>query len=215
MKQLPIYASGICLLMSAYPLQASSIPVGLFSQGQLAGWEDKSFKGSTQYQLQRDGQTQVLVANVADGASGKFKKMKIDLNRTPYLNWRWKVDQAWVGLNEKTKAGDDYPARLYVVVERGLLGISSKTVNYVWASQQPVGSLWPNAFTSQAALIAVESGNQNVQQWRTYKRNVKADLKQAFAENITQIDAIALMSDGDNSHQSGRAYFGDIWFTAD
>ncbi|MGL4996787.1 MAG: DUF3047 domain-containing protein, partial [Deefgea sp.] len=161
------------------------------------------------------GQTQVLVANVAGGASGKFKKVKIDLNRTPYLNWRWKVDQAWIGLNEKTKAGDDYPARLYVVVERGLLGISSKTVNYVWASQQPVGSLWPNAFTSQAALIAVESGNQNTQQWRSYKRNVKADFKNAFGEDFAQIDVVALMSDGDNSQQSGRASFGDIWFTAE
>jgi len=215
MKQFPIFALGICLVMSAYPLRAASIPVGQFSQGQLAGWEDKSFKGSTQYQLLRDGQTQVLVANVAGGASGKFKKVKIDLNRTPYLNWRWKVDQAWLGLNEKTKAGDDYPARLYVVVERGLLGISSKTVNYVWASQQPVGSLWPNAFTSQAALIAVESGNQNTQQWRSYKRNVKADLKHAFGEDFMQIDIVALMSDGDNSQQSGRAFFGDIWFTAD
>lgn len=215
MKQLPIFSSGICWMMSAFTLRAETIPVGQFSQGQLAGWEDKAFKGMTQYQLQRDGQTQVLAAEVMGGASGKFKKIKIDLNRTPYLNWRWKVDQAWPGLNEKTKAGDDYPARLYVVVERGLLGISSKTVNYVWASQQPVGSLWPNAFTSQAALIAVESGNQNVRQWRTYKRNVKADLKEAFGENFTQIDAIAVMSDGDNSQQSGRACFGDIWFTSD
>ncbi|MBM5574976.1 DUF3047 domain-containing protein [Deefgea sp. CFH1-16] len=51
--------------------------------------------------------------------------------------------------------------------------------------------------------------------WRNYKRNVKADLKQAFGEDFTQIDIVALMSDGDNSQQSGRAYFGDIWFTAD
>ncbi|MGL6177071.1 MAG: DUF3047 domain-containing protein [Vibrionaceae bacterium] len=204
--------SAIAILSSSY-VSAETVPVGQFSQGLLTGWEDRVFKGTTQYQLQRDGNTQVLAATVSDGASGKFKRIKIDLNRTPYLNWRWKVDQAWAGLDEKTKGGDDYPARLYVVVQRGLLGISSKTVNYVWASQQPVDSVWVNAFTTQAILIAVESGDKNIQQWRSYKRNVKADLRQAFNEDFNQIDIVAVMSDGDNSQQSGRAYFGDIWFS--
>ncbi|MGL5249776.1 MAG: DUF3047 domain-containing protein, partial [Enterovibrio sp.] len=199
--------SAIAILSSSY-VSAETVPVGQFSQGLLTGWEDRVFKGTTQYQLQRDGNTQVLAATVSDGASGKFKRIKIDLNRTPYLNWRWKVDQAWAGLDEKTKGGDDYPARLYVVVQRGLLGISSKTVNYVWASQQPVDSVWVNAFTTQAILIAVESGDKNIQQWRSYKRNVKADLRQAFNEDFNQIDIVAVMSDGDNSQQSGRAYFG-------
>ncbi|MGL4827434.1 MAG: DUF3047 domain-containing protein [Vibrionaceae bacterium] len=204
--------SAIAILSSSY-VSAETVPIGQFSQGLLTGWEDRVFKGTTQYQLQRDGNTQVLAATVSDGASGKFKRIKIDLNRTPYLNWRWKVDQAWAGLDEKTKGGDDYPARLYVVVQRGLLGISSKTVNYVWASQQPVDSVWVNAFTTQAILIAVESGDKNIQQWRSYKRNVKADLRQAFNEDFNQIDIVAVMSDGDNSQQSGRAYFGDIWFS--
>lgn len=204
--------SAIAILSSSY-VSAETVPVGQFSQGLLTGWEDRVFKGTTQYQLQRDGNTQVLAATVSDGASGKFKRIKIDLKRTPYLNWRWKVDQAWTGLDEKTKGGDDYPARLYVVVQRGLLGISSKTVNYVWASQQLVDSVWVNAFTTQAILIAVESGDKNIQQWRSYKRNVKADLRQAFNEDFNQIDIVAVMSDGDNSQQSGRAYFGDIWFS--
>ncbi|MGL5291947.1 MAG: DUF3047 domain-containing protein, partial [Vibrionaceae bacterium] len=36
---------------------------------------------------------------------------------------------------------------------------------------------------------------------------------QAFNEDFSHIDIVALMSDGDNSKQSGRAYFGDIWFS--
>ena len=196
MNKLMLHCFGVSLVLISGVACAETVSVAQFSQGQLTGWEDKTFKGQTQYQLQQEGNTQVLAATVAGGASGKFKKVNIDLNRTPYLNWRWKVDQAWQGLNEKTKAGDDYPARLYVVVERGLLGISSKTVNYVWASQQKIGSVWPNAFTSQAALIAVESGSKNTQQWRTYKRDVKADLRQAFGDNFSQIDVVALMSDG-------------------
>ncbi|MGL5429859.1 MAG: DUF3047 domain-containing protein [Vibrio sp.] len=191
------------------------INVGEFSKGIFNDWQEKEFKGTTQYQLENQDGMQILAATVSSGASGLFKKIKIDLNQTPYINWQWKVNQAWPNLNEKTKEGDDYPARLYVVVERGFLGISSKTVNYVWSSQQPVNNMWVNAFTSQAVLIAVESGSENVKQWRNYKRNVKEDLKQAFGEEFNQIQVVALMSDGDNSKQSGQAYFGDIWFTSE
>ncbi|MGL5334843.1 MAG: DUF3047 domain-containing protein [Enterovibrio sp.] len=208
-----VFPLSVIAILSASYASAETVSVGQFSKGLLTGWEEKIFKGTTQYQLQRDGNTQVLAATVADGASGMFKRIKVDLTRTPYLNWRWKVDKAWPALDEKTKGGDDYPARLYVVVQRGLFGVSSKSINYVWASQQPVESVWVNAFTTQAILIAVESGDKNVKQWRSYKRNVKTDLRQTFNEDFDQIDIVAVMSDGDNSQQSGRAYFGDIWFS--
>ena len=200
-------------LFALLPLLAQAAPAR-FTPDDQARWEEKSFNGQTRYQLVTLDGERVLQAQVNDGASGKFRKIRIDLNQTPYLNWRWKVGQTWQGLNERTKSGDDYPARLYIVVERGPFGVASKTVNYVWSGSEAIGKQWPNAFTKQAVLIAVEGGAANVGQWRSYKRDLRADLKAAFGEDIRQIDAIALMSDGDNSQQKGTAWYGDIWLTA-
>ena len=136
-------------LMIVTPREAaadgSKIVVGAFSQGSMAGWEQKGFKGETEYSLVYDPEKKstVLQAVSQAAASGRFRKMRINLTKTPFLNWSWKVSDALVGLDETAKAGDDYAARVYVVVERGIMGLSSLSVNYVWASQHPSGSAWP------------------------------------------------------------------------
>ncbi|MCP9760794.1 DUF3047 domain-containing protein [Aquitalea sp. S1-19] len=202
------------LALSASSIFAAEPLAGAFSQGSLAGWDTKSFKGETRYRLVQDGNTTVLRADADGGASGKFRKMKVDLTKTPFLNWRWKISNTYAGVNERSKSGDDYPARVYVVDERGPFGLSSRALNYVWSSNQPIGSRWPNAFVSQAMLQAVDSGNAKAGQWVVHKRNVREDLKTAFGEDFDHIDAVALMSDADNAGGKASAWYGDIWFSA-
>jgi hypothetical protein len=51
--------------------------------------------------------------------------------------------------------------------------------------------------------------------WVSHKRNVRADLKEQFGEDIQSIDAVALMTDTDNSGGAAQAFYGDIWFSAE
>jgi hypothetical protein len=133
--------------------------------------------------------------------------------KTPFLNWSWKIDRPYRDIDESTRGGDDFPVRVYVVAERGVFGLSTRALNYVWASGKPVGSSWPNPFTSQAMMLAVDQGGAAAGQWVSHKRNVREDLKAAFGEDFTRIDAVAVMTDGDNSGQEARAWYGDISFT--
>lgn len=196
---------------------AETVVVGSFSQGSLTGWEKRSFKGETTYALVRDPVSSKMVLQAASNASasGRFKKISVDLTKTPYLNWSWKVANALPGLDENAKAGDDFAARVYVVSERGLMGVNSLSVNYVWSSQKPTGNHWTSPFTRQVRLIAVNSGSNGLNTWISHKRNVRADLKRMFGEDFASIDAVALMTDTDNSGQRATASYGDIWFSAD
>ncbi|MFI3185219.1 MAG: DUF3047 domain-containing protein, partial [Methylococcaceae bacterium] len=45
--------------------------------------------------------------------------------------------------------------------------------------------------------------------------NVRADLTKLFKEDVHSIDAVALMTDTDNSGGQVSAYYGDIWFSKD
>ncbi len=198
--------------------------VANFSEGDLTDWEEKSFEGNSQYRFV-DAQTaginsqeikdkqQVLHASTQGQASGLFKEVNIDLTKTPYLNWSWQVQNLLKDNNERSKDGDDYPARIYVVVSGGVFFWKTKAINYVWSSNQPVGSEWPNAFTSNAKMLAVRSGEKQLGRWITERRNVRKDLKKFFGEDLKKIDAIAVMVDGDNTGQSATAYFGDIFFS--
>lgn len=201
------------------------IKVASFSEGDLSGWKEKSFKENSQYDFvpsetiysnnvknsfQRG---KVLRARTQGQASGLFKEMVIDLNETPYLNWSWQVQNLFQGNDERSKAGDDYPARIYVLVSGGLFFWKTRAINYVWSSNQSVNSEWPNAYTGNARMVAVRAGDKEVGQWVRERRNVREDLKRLFGDDISQIDAVAVMIDGDNTGQSATAYFGDIFFS--
>lgn len=191
------------------------IPVATFSQGDLSQWEPHSFNGLTQYQLITQDKVTILKATSQKTGSGLVKRQQIDLHRTPFLNWEWKVEKALYRLSETFKEGDDFAARIYIVVDGGVFFWNTIALNYVWSSGQAKNTLWESPFTSNAKMIAVESGNQFKNQWRTEKRNVRQDMIKAFGTDYRFINAIAIMTDTDNSGQSVIAYYGDIYFSAD
>lgn len=189
------------------------VDIARFSQGDLNGWQKKAFAGETRYALDNlDGQL-ALRADSDAAASGRYRKVSVNLNQTPILNWTWKVGGILTGNDERTRAGDDYPARVYVVFSGGVMFWRTRAINYVWSNQQPVGSRWPNAFTDHAQMIAIESGSDRVGQWINERRDVRADYRRAFGEEPGQVDAVAIMTDTDNTGAVATAWYGDIWFS--
>lgn len=216
-KIMKITRSIFCLLFTLlpFPLLANDVYVGNFNEQGLSEWQEKSFHGQSLYQITLDGEKNIIKAEAQASASGLFRKIDVDLNKTPFINWSWKIDAPYEPLNEKTKRGDDYPARIYVVVSGGLFFWRTKAINYVWSSNQAIGSHWDNAYTYKAQMLAVRSGKEGTGRWLTEKRNVKADFKQLFGKDFDEINAVAIMTDSDDSKQSATAYYGDIFFTAE
>jgi len=193
---------------------AETVMVGRFSAGDRKDWQNKSFQGETRYRFDNRSGRPALFAESQGMASGLYREIKVDLSRTPWLNWSWRVDQTLTGVDERTKAGDDYPARVYVVASGGAAFWKTRSLIYVWSSHQPIGATWRNAYTSNARVMALQSGAKKAGQWISEKRNVRTDFQQLFGEEIDFIDAVALMTDTDNSGQSASAWYGDLYFTA-
>ena len=75
------------------------------------------------------------------------------------------------GIDERTRAGDDYAARVYVVFSGGLAFWRIRAINYVWSGNQPVGSSWPSAYANNVCMIVVQSGLKQASQWVNEQRN--------------------------------------------
>lgn len=188
--------------------------VGEFSSGSLAGWKAENFVGKTSYTLVGQAEKKILCAQSNKSASGLIKHVEIDLNQTPYLNWSWRIDEVFGRGDEKTKQGDDYPARVYVVID-SLIFWRIQSLNYVWAAQASVGGIWQSPFAgNNVKLIAVRSGAARTGRWQSEKRNVRKDLQKAFGKDFARIDAIAIMTDTDNTGGRASACYGDIFFSA-
>lgn len=209
-----ILITGVLCFGTLSPALAERMVVGDFSGGTLNGWQPKSFKGETTYRLVSLDDTQVLQAVSVNTASGLFKKQRIDLEQTPYINWRWRIDNRLSRRDEQSKSGDDYAARVYAVIEGGLAFWRTKAINYVWAVSSPKGKVWPNAFAgNNAVMIAVRSSEDASGTWFNEKRNLLADLRQHVDKESRFIDAVALMTDTDNGKGKVSAYYGDIYFS--
>ncbi|MFC3284966.1 DUF3047 domain-containing protein [Litchfieldella rifensis] len=203
------------MIMAGLSLAASqSLPAGevRFSAQEIARWPMRSFEGETDYRLVDDDGMTVLQARAQGQASAKYLERKIDLEETPYLHWCWRVSNIHPGLDETTKAGDDYPARVYVVHKTGLLPWQVQSVNYVWSSTQEAGTDWPNAFTSRAHLLALQGGEENVSRWVAEVRDVRNDFETLFDSRPATLDGVALMSDGDNAGVDATAWFTHLGF---
>jgi hypothetical protein len=205
------------MLMSTigWAQESNRISISNFASERLNNWQTKSFKGQTQYTLTRLDNYPVLKAESDNSASGLFKEKRIDLLKTPYLNWNWRIDNRLGKLNEQHKSGDDYAARVYVVISGGWAFWKTRAVNYVWANNSPKGNTWANAFAGKnAMMVAVRSSGDNTKQWYTEKRNVLKDLEKLYGEPIRYIDAVAIMTDTDNAKGKATAYYGDIFFSS-
>ncbi|MFK5947981.1 MAG: DUF3047 domain-containing protein [Methylococcales bacterium] len=192
------------------------IPISNFSSGNLNDWKTKVFSGVTRYQIIKLDNIFVLSAESHSSASGLYKEQRIDLYKTPFLNWRWRIANRLPRLNEQSKSGDDFSARIYIVVKGGWAFWRTKAINYVWAENTRKGVIWPNAFVGKKAMmVAQRSAKDKIQTWYQEKRNIRQDFKDIFAADIQYIDAIALMTDTDNSRTDARAYYADIYFSAE
>ena len=206
----------VLLFFLSTPVTAETLPIANFSATLLDGWENKEFNEKTDYRLSTSEDKTVLSAISQSSASGLVKKTKVDIKKYPYLNWSWKIDNHLDIENERIKAGDDFAARLYVVVSTGFMIWQKKVINYVWANNAVKEDVWENHYAGKRALmIAVRNKQDSTHTWFHEKRNIYEDLKQLFGKSFHYIHAVALMTDTDDSQTAAKSYYGDIYFSTD
>ena len=198
------------------------------------GWKPLTFPKipqHTTYGLVKEGEQVVVKASSQASSSGMTREIRIDPKEYPIIHWQWKVSNVLKTGDVAKKAGDDYPARIYVTFEYdsakvGLFGKAKYetakliygrypplgAINYIWESRAPIGTTVPNPFTDQVYMIVVESGTTKLNTWVTEERNVYEDYKRAFGEEPPPISGVAIMTDTDNTGESAEAYYGDILF---
>jgi len=184
-----------------------------FGPEEIITWRPHAFAGVTDYRLlEVDGRLAVAATCTDGAASGLFYRPDVDLRKTPIVEWEWRVDETLAGVDETTRRGDDYPARLYIVDEAPILRWRTRALNYVWSSTSARGSDWPNAFAAQARMIAVASAEEAGTGWRTERRNVAEDFRRFHDREPERISAVAVMTDCDNTGRETRAFYGTIRF---
>ncbi|GAB4247144.1 MAG: DUF3047 domain-containing protein [Deltaproteobacteria bacterium] len=214
--RLPRPATALVFLLSA----ALAVPAGIaagplliddFGKGLSAGWEKKIFKGETAYRPVLEEGRPAVKAESRASASALIHRVSLDPKAHPRLSWSWKIARTIGKGDERTKGGDDYAARVYVVFPSALFW-RTRAVNYIWANRLPRGAFLSNAYTGNAVMVAVESGDGNAGKWVDEERNLVEDYRRAFGEDPPKVGAVAIMTDTDNTGEEAVAWYGAVRF---
>ena len=188
-----------------------------FTEKELTELEVRKVRGAdnkTEYTVGSNENGNFLKAIADNAASGLGKEIKIDLNKTPFINITWKVEKDLKGIKENTKKGHDYAARVFAIKKTGATPLSNRAINYVFSSNIDVGENRPSPYTKKSIDNVLASTKDSLNKWVTVKANVKKDFKRFHNLDVNELDGLAIMADTDNSKMKSIAYFQDIYFSA-
>ena len=196
----------------------NEVKVFYFTEAELAGLEVRKVRGAdndTVYTVGSNENGNFLKAVADNAASGLGKEIKIDLNKTPFINITWKIEQDLPGIKENTKKGHDFAARVFAVKKTGTTPLSNRAINYVFSSNNNVGMNWPSPYTKKSIDNVLATTKDNLNEWVTVKANVKEDFKKFHDLDVNELDGLAIMVDTDNSKMKAVTYYQNIFFSAD
>ena len=197
---------------------ANEIKVFNFSETELYQLDVRKVRGAdneTVYTVGSNENGNFLKAVADNAASGLGKEIKIDLNKTPFINITWKIEKDLPGIKENTKKGHDFAARVFAVKKTGATPLSNRAINYVFSSNNNVGFNSPSPYTKKSIDNVLANTQNNLNQWVTVKANVKEDFKKFHDLDVNELDGLAIMTDTDNSKMKAIAYFQNIYFSSE
>ena len=196
---------------------AEEVRVFDFTEEEFKTLEVRKVRGAdakTSYSLGKNENGNYLKALADNSASGLGKEIKIDLNKTPYLNITWKVEKDLKGINEKSKKGHDYAARVFVVKKTGATPLSNRAMNYVFSSNEDINTSHPSPYTKKSIDYVLSSTKEQLNEWVTVKINVKDHFKKFHDLELDKINGVAIMADTDNSGLISISYYQNIYFSS-
>tara|TARA_B100001540_G_scaffold279037_1_gene267580 strand:- start:14 stop:664 length:651 start_codon:yes stop_codon:yes gene_type:complete len=209
------FISILLLINFAY---AENVKVFEFTEKELSELKVRKVRGAdnkTIYTVGSNKNGNFFKAVADNAASGLGKEIKIDLNKTPFINITWKIEQDLKGIKEDTKKGHDFAARVFAIKKTGATPLSNRAINYVFSSNSEIGKSWPSPFTKKSIDNVLSTTKENMNVWVTVKANVKKDFKEFHDLDVNEINGIAIMTDTDNSKLTAITYYQNIFFSSE
>jgi hypothetical protein len=177
------------------------------------------------YTIETNGQDHILKADSSGSASAVVYKDSFNVYEHPRAKWRWKVSNVYTKGDARTREGDDYPIRVYIMFEYdpGQAGAFEKmkygiaksiygaypphsSLSYVWANKDESDRFLTSPYTNKAKMVLLEKGALKAGTWQEVEINILEDYQQAFGAKPPAHARIAVMNDSDNTGESSTSY---------
>jgi hypothetical protein len=210
----------ICLtaLMGVGRLQAEEevIILGKGKTATLAEWDKPVHFGTGDWSVVEDGAAQAIKLRTESSSFALEKSITVDLGRTPYLEWEWKVTVPPAGGDFSSPDTDDQAGQLLVVFSKAFFE-RRKVISYIWDPTAPKGTMGAGAgpIYLNVKAVVVESGADRIGRWVIVKRNVVDDFRALYGEVPERAVAIRLQINSQHTKSVAEAYWRTIRFASE
>lgn len=174
------------------------------------GWKLSVHEGEADLALVPDGDGQALKLRSRLSSFSLAKAVDIDLRKTPYLEWEWKVTELPKGGDVRRRATDDQAAQLIVLFAWG--PFRQEAIVYMWDSTAPEGTalqmpsppLYPFL---NAQGVVVRSAEMQTGEWIAETRDVAADYRRLFGKEPGRVLGIGLQINSQHTRSQAEAYW--------
>ncbi len=158
-----------------------------------------------------DGSDAALQGRSDNAAAALVRPIDAPSAARGMVSWRWRTDASLSGNDrEREKKGDDYAARIFLTFGGDPFTRGTRALAYVWAGQEPAGSVFENPYISDVMTIVLRSGDEDTGAWVAEERDFVADYEDAFGEPPPPLTAIAVLVDSDDTGLQTVARFDDF-----
>ncbi len=218
------------LLISLVPAaQAQQVTVPMDT-----GWEELSFgrKPGNRYTTTPAGEIEV---ESETSVSMLYTALpSLDLQATPALAWRWRLDQTFPATDLNTGGGDDRPLVIFVAfpydpavastwerVVRPIVELvkgrdaPGRAIAYIWGGSAPRGS-WVDSphMRTAGGMVVLRSGDSPTGQWFDERVDLAADYQAFFGALAPPPSHIAIGADTDDTGSHSRGQVAELRFVA-
>ena len=194
--------------------KSETLKVFEFTNEEFDQLKKRKVKGETTWTLGSNESGNFIKAEAEGVGSGLGKEVLINLNKTPIINITWKIEKDLSGINENSKKGHDFAARVFVVKKTGSTALSNRAVNYVFSSNNEIGKYWRSPYTKKSIDYVLSTTKQNLNEWVTVRANVKKHFKLLHDLDVNELNGVAIMTDTDNSKLKAISYYQNIYFSS-
>jgi len=195
------------------------------------GWHARALPGKpeTQYSPGLIDDRWALHAQSERSASMFRRTLHREHQTLGMVSFSWRVKSLVEGADVRENDLEDAPVRVMLAFDGDHTRLSARTrlmfdlvhtlsgepppfatLMYVWDNQASVDSLVVNRRSDRVRKIVLESGPTHLGQWRSYRRDIRADYRRAFGEDPGTLIAVAVMTDSDNTQSRAEAWYGEI-----
>ena len=182
-------------------------------------------KPSARTLVEQDGRP-VLRIQADAAAGGLLHPLDLPGDQPWQLSWQWRTEQTLKQARFATREGDDYAARVYVLLDYPLDSLSfvtrqklrlartffdpnlpAATLSYVWDNRAAPGTHARSAYTETVEMQVLRGPEAPLGQWLSESRDLKADAIAAFGSAPRRILGVVFAADSDNTGESADSYF--------